>query len=74
MASGKSLEMKAFDEEHSLRNRQKLLCKCGDVWASSTHFTKAGKLRKDVITSPDHTPTGRAGLQIKRVAAHQAAT
>lgn len=72
MAHGKSLELKKFDEEHSLRNRQKLLCLCGEVWASEVHFTKKDKLRKDIAGDKSHIPTGQNGMMVKAVAAHQA--
>lgn len=72
MASGKSLEMKKFDEEHALEKRQQLLCKCGEVWAGPTHFTKKGALRTDTVKNVDCVPTGRQGIMIKMVAAKQA--
>lgn len=70
MASGKSLELKQFDEEHSLKNRRQLLCCCGKVWAGLDHFTVKGKLRKNL---PDGCyPTGRGGSVIRQIAANQA--
>jgi hypothetical protein len=72
MASGKSLELKKFDEEHSEERRQKIVCTCGKVWAGPDHFTKDGKLREATAKNIDCVPTGRQGILIKAVAAKQA--
>lgn len=72
MASGKSLEMKEFDREHSVDKRRKAICACGRIWESDYHFTKAGGLRKSIARDVNCYPTGRQGLLIKAIAAKQA--
>lgn len=69
MASGKSLELKKFDEEHSLQRRRQLLCCCGKVWAGLDHFTVKGNLRKGLPESC--YPTGQGGIVVRQIAAAQ---
>lgn len=71
MASGKSLELKKFDEEHSEQHRAKELCRCMKIWESDVHFTKDGKLRANIAKDINHVPTGYQGVLRKAIAAHQ---
>lgn len=72
MASGKSLELKKFDEEHALKNRQQVVCRCGEVWKSDKHFTKKGDIRTETVKNVECYPTGAQGLMVKMVAVQQA--
>jgi len=71
MAHGKSLELKAFDLAHSLPTRQKVLCKCRQVWAGPVHFDDYGFLRFEMVGDNYHMPLMRMGGAVKSIVEHQ---
>lgn len=61
MASGKSLELREIRQAPP-----EILCICGKVWDSSTHFTQKGELRKNLDRNTHRGTAARASRSMFR--------